>query len=146
MQVARWWSQGIAVSQRLLLEPSRGSVCAVGHVRASYLGPEELRGRVLVCIIRRDMNEPVHVVLCDSLCYSLCSLDMDIIETEVLGGLLPANQVEDDVGMPYAFFDGLCVPQIIFHERHSSQITHDLQVSLRHLFSKRNDDLTSSPG
>lgn len=44
-----------------------------------YLCSEEFRWRILVCIVRRDVNETVDIVLCDCLCNPLCSLNVDVL-------------------------------------------------------------------
>lgn len=50
------------------------------------LGPEEIRRRVFIRIVRRHMDESVDVVLRDSLRNSLRAVDMDILVREI-----PAN-------------------------------------------------------
>jgi hypothetical protein len=60
------------------------------------------------------MDVAVNVVLGDSLNDSLGSLNVDILEAEVLGGIIAADEVIDDVGVPDTGFDGLGIVQVVF--------------------------------
>jgi hypothetical protein len=112
---------------------------------ASHLCPEELRGRIRVCVVRRQLNEPIDIVLGHSFGDPLCAFDIDIPETEILGRIVLSNHVEHNVRVPHALFNALCVPEIKLYERNSSQVSRKLQVSLRHVIAVGYDDLASSP-
>ena len=90
------------------------------------------------------MDEAVHVVLCNGLCYPFHALNVDIKQAEVLGGIISTNQVEDHVRMADALLDGLGVSKIEFDESDPPKVTRDLEMPLAHVISIRYDDLNSS--
>lgn len=90
------------------------------------------------------MDEAVNVVLCNSLCYPLHALNVDIKQAEVLGGIISTNQVEDHVRMADALLDGLGVSKIELDERNSPKVTRNFEMSLAHVISIRDDDLNAS--
>lgn len=99
-----------------------------------YLGGIEFRSRIGVCVVRRDVDVPVDIILGDRLGDPFGALDMDVLQGEVpgpvsswpippsqarpradsLGGVVPADQVVDDVRVPDALLDRLGVVQIVF--------------------------------
>lgn len=91
------------------------------------------------------MNETIHVIFRDSFCDSLRTFNMYIVKGEVLGGVFAANKVEDNVRVSYAFFDRLCVSQVVLNERNSSKISCHFEMSFGHLFSVGDHNIAPSP-
>lgn len=89
------------------------------------------------------MDVAVDIVLGDGLGDSLGPFDVDILETEVLGGIVAADEVVDDVRVPDTGFDRLGVAQIVFDEDDAAEIAGHLEMALGHLLTEGNDDLTS---
>lgn len=106
------------------------------------------------------MDEAVHVVLGDSLSDPLGTVDVNIHIREILRGVLATNKVVHDIGVTDALLDGLAVPQVVFlylsdkvslwresagqyHENHSSEVTGNFQVPLRHLLAEGDDNRAS---
>jgi hypothetical protein len=50
---------------------------------AAYLGPEELRWRGLVGVIRGYMNKPIYIILRHRFSDAFCSFDMNVFVIEV---------------------------------------------------------------
>lgn len=92
------------------------------------------------------MDVAVDIILGDGLGDPLGSLDVDILKAEVLGGIVTADEVVDDVGMPDTGLDGLGVVQIIFDEDDTAEIAGNLEMALGHLLAVGNDDLASLTG
>ncbi len=59
---------------------------------ATHLGGEELGGGIRVCVVRRDVDVPVNIVLGDRLHDPLGALDVDVREGEVPGSVSPSPQ------------------------------------------------------
>jgi len=56
---------------------------SVEGIYTAYLGAEELRGRVLVCIVGGDMDKSVDIVFGNCFGDALCSLNMDVFESKI---------------------------------------------------------------
>lgn len=135
-----------------------------GYGLAAGLGTVELRGRVGEGRVRRDLDEAVDIVLCNGVNDAVGSVDVDVVEVEVLGGVVSANQIVDNVRVTDRLLDGCSVAQIVFlglllgcwmdrdsrvgayHEDNTTEITGDLEVTLGHLLSEGHDDCASCAG
>ena len=51
--------------------------------KAADLCSEELGGRILACIVGRHVDEAINIILRDSFCYALSTLNVDILEIEI---------------------------------------------------------------
>lgn len=89
------------------------------------------------------MNVAVDIVFGHSLDDSLGSLHVDILQAEVLGGIVAADEVIYDVGVSDTGLDGLGITQIVFEEDDTAEITGNLEMALGHLLTIGNDDLAS---
>lgn len=96
---------------------------------APTFGLEELRWRVLGGIVRRNVDESVNVVFGDCLSDTLCTVNVDVLVGEVpaqlafiqnhsrgdvLGRIVTADKVVNNVGMANALFNRLCVAKVVF--------------------------------
>ncbi len=131
---------------------------AANDLLSTGLGSEELRWRIWIGIVRRDVDETVNIVLGDCISDPLGSLNMDILQIEVLGWIVAANQVVNNIGMADRLLKRLSVAEIIllrnrldmlalpfsiavaYHKDDLSEITRNLQVSLGHLLTVWDDD------
>lgn len=64
--------------------------------------------------MRGDVDEAVDIVLGDGIGDTGGTLDVDVLEVEVLGGVVATDQVVDNVGMTNGLFDGGSVAEIHF--------------------------------
>jgi len=86
------------------------------------------------------MDESVAVVLRNSFSNPLCTLDVYIFVREVLCRVVAADEVENNVRMPYALLNRLRVPQVVFNKDDFAQITSNLEMALGHLLTVGNND------
>ena len=70
--------------------------------KAADLGSEELGGRILICIVGRYVDETVNIVLRNSFCYALSTLNVDILEIEIPKSFQPMR----DPTMKHRYFVG----------------------------------------
>jgi len=87
---------------------------APGYLLSPSLGGKEAGLGVGVGVVGGHVDVAVDVVLGHGLDNPLCSLNVDILQAEVLGRVIPADEVIDNIGMSNARFDGLGVSQIVF--------------------------------
>lgn len=119
---------------------------ASGNELSSSLCRKELRGRVGVGVVRRDVDITINVILGNSLGDALGSFDVHVLQRKVLGRIVSANQVVHNVRVPDACFDGSRVSKIIFNENNAAEVSSELQVSLCHFFAERDNNGTSLTG
>ena len=86
------------------------------YLLAACLGAVELRGRVETGGMRREVDKAVDIVFGYSSGDAMGTFDVDILEVKVLCGIIPTNQVVDNVRMAHGLLDGLGVPEIVFLE------------------------------
>ena len=67
---------------------------------------------------------------------------MNVFVIEVLGGVVPADQIIDDVRMAHALLDRFGVAKIELHEHDPAEISGDFQIPLCVLIAEGNDDIT----
>ena len=122
--------------------PDNGSLWVDGadDLLSSRLGSVELRWRIWVCVVAGDVDETVDIVLGDGISDSLCSLNVDILKIKVLGWVVTANQVVDNIGVADGLLKGLGVTEVVLHKDNTSKITGNLQVSLCHLLTVWDND------
>lgn len=113
---------------------------AADDLLSSRLSSEELGWRVWVCVVGRNVNEAIDVVLGDGISNSLSALNVDILEVEVLRWVAAADQVVDNIGVADTLLQGLGVTQVVLHEDNASKITRDLEMSLGHLLAVWDND------
>ena len=64
--------------------------------------------------MRRNLDEAIDVVFCYCISNPLRAGNMNVFEAEVLGGIVPADEIVDDVGVADGFFDRLFVAEVHF--------------------------------
>lgn len=111
-----------------------------GDLLAVVLGLVELGWRVGVDRVGGDVDEAVDVVLGHGGGNAVGALDVDVLEVEVLGRVVAANQVEDHVRVAHALLNALGVAQVVLGEDHAAQVTGDLEMALGHLLAEGHDD------
>ncbi|AOW04592.1 uncharacterized protein YALI1_D32550g [Yarrowia lipolytica] len=109
----------------------------LGDLLAQTLGVVELGGRVNLGVERRHVDVSSNVVFLDCLCDSSGSLNVHVVVVEVLGLVLPANQVDHNVRVTHRLVDGLQVSQVHFQKVDHAQVSGHLEMSLGHLLSVR---------
>ena len=62
----------------------------------TYFGPEKLRGRILVCVMRRHMDEAIDVIFRHSFGYALSTFDMNIFQIKVSGSVSECTGIRVD--------------------------------------------------
>jgi hypothetical protein len=101
------------------------------------------------------MDIAVDVVFGDGFDDTLGAPDVDVGQGEVLGGVVAADEVVDDVGVTDASFDGVFIAEVVllfilrevgeerrcetYNEDDSSQVSRHLEVSLCCFFAEGND-------
>jgi len=87
------------------------------------------------------MDETINIILGNSLSNPLDAFNIDIKKTEVLGGIVATDQVEDHVRVTNALFYRLGVAKVEFDKGDSPKVARDLEMSFTHFISVRNYDL-----
>lgn len=137
--------------QKTVLEAEHGRRPDDGGLREDLTGDalgvvlrlEEL-GRVFrMHGVRRDVDEAVDVVLGHGGGNAVGALDMDVLEVEVLGGVVAASKVEDHVGVAHALLNAVGVAQVVLSENDAAEVTGDLKMALAHLLAEGHHDGTS---
>jgi hypothetical protein len=80
------------------------------------------------------VDEAVDVVFRNGIGDTTSSLNVHVLEAEVLCWVVATDQVDDNIRMPDGLLDRSNVAEIKLQEMNSTQISSDLQVSLGHLF------------
>lgn len=107
----------------------------LGDLLSETLGVVELGGRVDLGVEGRHVDVSGNVVFLDGLSDSSGSLHVHVVVVEVLGLVLSANQVDDNVRVSHGLVDGLQVSQIHLQKVDHSQVSGHLEMSLGHLLS-----------
>ena len=100
----------------------------------------EVRGRVRVDGVRGDVDVAVDVVLGDGRGDAVGALDVDVLEVEVLGRVVAADQVEDHVRVAHALLNAVGVAQVVLGEDDAAQVAGDLEMALGHLLAVGDHD------
>merc|ERR1712054_320865 len=87
-----------------------------GNLLTTSLGSVELGRGVGVGAVGGNVDEAINVVLRHRFRDPLGSLDMDVLQSEVLGRVIAADQVVNNVGMADASFDRVRVAQVVLHK------------------------------
>jgi hypothetical protein len=148
----------------------RADDCCLGEdvadsLLSAGLGTVELGGRVQGGRVRGNVNEAVNIVLGDGIGDAGGTLDVDVLEVEVLGGVVATDQVVDNVRVTDRLVDGSRVAEIHFllclsarvgakgqvwnwayKEDNTAQVTGDLEMALGHLLAEGDDDGASGTG
>lgn len=118
----------------------------LGHLFSESLGVVKLGGRVELGVEGGNVNVSGNVVFLDGLCDSSGSLNMHVVVVEVLGLVLSANQIDNDIRVSNSLVNGLEVSQIHLQKVDHSKISSHLEMSLGHLFSVGNNNSGSMLG
>lgn len=95
------------------------------------LGAVELRGRILGDGVRGNVNEAVDIVLGDGIGNTGGTLDVDVLEIEVLGGVVATDQVVDNVGVADRLLNGSSVAEIHFLEICQRMLAQEVRYKKR---------------
>jgi hypothetical protein len=117
-----------------------------GNLLSSTLCSVELGDGLRVGAVGGNVDISVDIVLANSLDNSLSSLNVHILQREVLGRIVAANQVENGIGMSNARLDRRGVSKVVLNEDNTAKISSDLEMTLGHLLAVGNNDSASLAG
>ncbi len=90
--------------------------------------------------MRGDLHETVNIVLGHRFHDPPRALHMHRVEVEVIGPVVPSQEVVHDIRMPHGLLDGSDIPQIALDEDHSAQIAGDVEMALGVLVAEGDHD------